>query len=155
MSKKEALVSKNCRDAINKLHETMKSLDLAEMDLGSKDKAYTRAISFLLIWIGLASAVFVAAATVFYSMGPITGIKPEHAFLNPEGGVYMNFTWFGLGLIVNFAFSLISFCGVVVCYLSYRAAGKKVKEINEALKDAKSAILEICPVEVCAHLVGQ
>jgi len=148
MLEKEALVSKNCRDAINKLHEIMKSLDLAKMNLEHKDKAYSIAIASFWLWIGFAVADFVAAATVVYTMGPVTGIKAEDAFWVPEGGIYMNLTWFGLGLVVTVAFTLICLCYLVICSLSRRAARRKVKEMNEKLKDAKSAILKVCPMEL-------
>lgn len=148
MSEKETLISENCRDTINKLHEIMKLLDLAKINLEHKEKAHTKAVASLWLFIGLAITDFIAAATVVYTMGPITGIKAEHAFLNPEGGVYMNFTWFGLGLVVTLALTLISLCYAVICSLSYRAAKKKVKETDEALKDTKSTILEVCPMEL-------
>ena len=141
------MVNKDCRDAINRLHEVMKLLDIAQINLNHKEKTYMIAVTFLSLWVGFAVADFVAAATVVYSMGHATGMKAEHVFWSPEGGVFMNFTWFGLGLIICFAFALLSLCYVVVCSLSRRAARKKVKEMNEKLKDAKSAILEVCPME--------
>lgn len=146
--KKEVPVSKNCRDTINKLHEIVKSLELAKVNLEHRDKAYTKAAAFLWLWIGFAVTDFIAAATVVYTISPITGIRVEHVFWNPEGGVFMNFTWFGLGLVVSLAFALISLCYVVICSLSYRAARKKIEEINEGLKKTKSAILEVCPMEL-------
>lgn len=148
MSEKKVAVSRNCRDAVNRLHEVMKLLDLAQIDLGYKEKRFMIAITFFSLWIGFAVADFVAAATVVYSIGTATGMKPEHVFWNPEGAVFTNFTWFGLGLVVSIAFALISLSYTVVCSLSRRAARKKVKELNEKLKDAKSAVVEVCPVDL-------
>ena len=144
----EVTVSRNCRDAVNRLHEVMKLLDLAQIDLGYKEKRYTIAITFFSLWVGFAVADFIAAATVVYSMGAAVGMKPEHVFWNPEGAVFTNFTWFGLGLVVSFAFALLALSYMVVCSLSRRAARRKVEEMNEKLKDAKSAIPEVCPMEL-------
>jgi len=146
MSKIE--VSRDCRDAVNRLHEVMKLLDLARINLNHKDKRYVIAIAFFSLWIGFSIADFVAAATVVYSMGPLTGVRPEDAFWDPEGGIFMSFTWFGLALIVSIAFSILSLCYSVVCSLSRRAARKKVKDLNEKLKDAKSVIVKVCPMEL-------
>ena len=148
MSEKKVAVSRNCRDAVNRLHEVMKLFDLAQIDLDYKEKRYTIAITFLSLWVGFAVADFVAAATVVYSIGTATGMKPEHVFWNPEGAVLLNLTWFGLALIITIAFALLSLSYSVVCSLSRRAARKKVKEMNEKLKGAKSAILEVCPAEL-------
>jgi len=126
----------------------MKLLDLSRMNMEHKEKRYMIAFAFLSLWIGFAVADFVAAATVIYSMGHVSGMKPEYVFWNPEGGVFMNFTWFGLGLVVSVAFALLALCYAVTCSLSRRKARKKVKELNEKLKDAKSAILEVCPMEL-------
>ena len=141
-------MSRDCHDAVNRLHEVMKLLDLAQLSLDHKDKRYMIAFASFSLWIGFAIADFVAAATVVYSMGTIIGIKPENIFWNPEGGVFMNFTWFGLGLVVSVAFILLALCYTVVCSLFRRKARKEVKEMNEKLKDAKSAILEVCPMEL-------
>ena len=146
MSKVE--VSKDCREAINRLHEEMKLLELAQINLDHKDKRYTIAVTFLSLWVGFAIADFVAAATVVYSMGPVVGTAAEHVFRNPEGGVFMNFTWFGLGLVICIAFALLCLCYSVVCSLSRRATRKELIEINQKLKDAKSAIVESCPMEL-------
>ena len=147
MSEEKTVVNRDCRDAINRLHEVMKLLDITQINLNHKEKNYMIAVTFLSLWIGFAVADFIAAATVIYSMGHAAGIEPEHAFWNPEGAVFMNLTWFGLGLIICLAFALLSLAYSVVCSLSRRAARKKVKEMNEKLKDAKSAILEVCPME--------
>lgn len=148
LSKKNVAVSRNCRDVVNRLHEAMKVLDLAKMNLAYKEKSYTIAVAFLSLWIGFAVADFVAAATVVYSIGPVVGMKPEHVFWSPEAGVFMNFTWFGVGLFVSIASTLLALPYAVFCSLSRRVARKKVKEMNEKLKDAKSAILEVCPMEL-------
>ena len=144
----EGVVDRGCRDAIDGLHEVMKLLDLAQINLVYKDKRYTIAFAFLTLWIGFAVADFVAAATVVYSIGPVSGINPEHVFLNPEGAIYMNFTWFGLGLVISFVFSLVSLCYCLFCFLSRRAARGKVRDLKEKLKEAKSAIVETCPTEL-------
>ena len=148
LSKKKTVANRSCRDAVKRLHEVMKLLDIAKMNLGFKEKRYSIAIAIFSLWIGFAVADFVAAATVVYTIGPVTGMEPEHVFWNPEGADFMNYTWFGLGLVVSIAFSLLSFCYSVVCSLSRKAARKKVKEMNEKLKDTKSAILEVCPMEL-------
>ena len=148
LSKKNADVNRNCRDAVNKLHEVMKLLDLAKMNLEYNERRYSTAVTLFSLWIGLAVADFVAAATVVYSIGPVTGMKPEFAFWNPEGAEFMNFTWFGLGLVLGIFFALISLCYSVACSLSLRATRKKVREMNEKLKEAKSSIIEACPMEL-------
>jgi len=60
----------------------------------------------------------------------------------------MNFTWFGLGLLISFVLPLFSTCHILSCSLSRKNARRKVKEMNERLKDAKSSIVEICPMEL-------
>lgn len=148
MLKKKVAVNRNCHDAVNQLHEAMKLLDLAQLSLDHKEKRFMVAFAFFSLWIGFGVADFVAAATVVYSMGTVIGIKPENIFWNPEGGVFINFTWFGLGLVVSFAFILLALCFIVFCFLSRRKAREKVKEMNEKLKDAKSVIIEVCPMEL-------
>ena len=144
----KGVVDRGCRDAVDGLHEVMKLLDLAKINLGYKDKRYTYAFAFFTLWIGFAVADFVAAATVVYSIGPVSGISPEHVFLTPDGGIYMNFTWFGLGLVISVVLSLASLLYCLVCFWSRRGARKEVKELNEKLKEAKSAIVEACPTEL-------
>ena len=85
-------ISRNCRNAVNKLHETMKLLDLSQIDLTYKEKRFTIAVAILSLWIGFGIADFVSAATVVYSVGPVVGMKPENVFWNSEGGVFSNFT---------------------------------------------------------------
>lgn len=148
LSEKKTVVSKNCRDAVKRLHEVMKLLDIAKIDLNYKEKRFSIAIAFFTLWIGFAFADFVAATTVVYTIGPATGTKTENVFWNPEGADFMNFTWFGLALVISVAFSLISLYYSRACSLSRTAARKKVKEMNETLKEAKSAILEVCPMEL-------
>ena len=148
LSEKKIVVSKNCRDAVKRLHEVMKLLDIAKIDLGHKEKRYSIAIAFFTLFVGFTFADFVAAATVVYSIGPVTGVETENVFWNPEGADFLNFTWFGLALVITVAFSLISFYYSRTCYLSRTAARKKFKEMNETLRQAKSAILEVCPMEL-------
>ena len=148
MSEKKSAVRRDCHVAVNRLHEVMKLLDLAQLSLDHKDKRFMIAFTFFSLWIGFAVADFVAASTVVYSMGDIIGIRPEHVFWSPEGGVFINFTWFGLGLVVSVAFILLALCFTVFCFSSRRKAREKVKELNEKLKDAKSAIVEVCPMEL-------
>ena len=148
MSEKNAVVSKKCRDAVNRLHEVMKLLDLAQMNLNHKERRYTIAVALLSLWIGFAVADFVAAATVVYSIGPVTGMTPEDVFWNSEGGVFMTFTWFGLGLVISIVFALLSLVYSVVCSLSRGVARKEIKEMYEKLKAAKSGIVEACPMEL-------
>jgi hypothetical protein len=126
----------------------MKQLDLAKLDMDHKYKRYTVAVAFLSLWIGFAVADFVAAATVVYTVGPVTGLTPEQVFLNPDGAIFMNFTWFGLGLVISFIFAVFSLVYVVVCSWSRRSAREAVRTLNAELKDAKSAIVEVCPVEL-------
>ena len=118
------------------------------MKLDHKERTYMTAITFFLLFAGLAAADFLAAVTVVYSMGPSIGMKAEYVFLDPEGGVFSNFTWFGLGLVVSVALTLVALCYCLVCSLSFKAERKKVEGMNEKLKDAKSAILEVCPMEL-------
>jgi hypothetical protein len=148
LSQKKDAVNKNCRVAVNKLHEVMKLLDLAQLNLSQKEKRYMIAFTFFSLWIGFAVADFVAAATVVYSMGDVIGIRPENVFWNPEGGVILGFTWFGFGLVVSFAFILLALCLTLFCSLSRSKARKEVKEMHKKLKDAKSAILDVCPMEL-------
>ena len=42
----EGAVDRGCRDAVDGLHEVMKLLDLAKINLGYKDKRYTYAFAF-------------------------------------------------------------------------------------------------------------
>ncbi len=148
MSKKKTVANGSCRDAVKRLHEVMKLLDIAKMNLGFKEKRYSMAIAIFSLWIGFAVADFVAASTVVYTTGPVTGMEPEYVFWNPEGADFMNFTWFGLGLVLSIAFSFLFLCYTVVCSLSRKAARKKVKEMSEMLREAKSAVLEVCPMEL-------
>lgn len=148
MSEGKLTVSQNCREAVDKLHETMKLLDLSRIDLTHKEKRFTIAVALLSLWIGFGIADFVSAATVVYSVGPVVDMKPENVFWNPEGGVFMKFTWFGLGLLISIVLSLLFFFYSLLCSLSRRNARKKVKEMNQQLKDAKSAIVEVCPIEL-------
>ena len=148
MAKEKGAVSRNCHDAVNKLHEVMKLLDIAKIEWGYKEKRYSLAIAFFTLWVGFAFADFVAATTVVYSIGPTTGVKPENVFWNPEGADFMIFTWFGLALVISVVFSIISLYYARTCSLSRTAARKKVKEMNETLREAKSAILEVCPMEL-------
>jgi len=148
LSKKKTVANRSCRDAVKRLHEVMKLLDIAKINLDFKERRYSMAIAIFSLWIGFAVADFVAAATVVYTMGPVTGMEPEYVFWNPEGADFMNFTWFGIALIVSVAFSFLSLCYTVVCSLSRKAAREEVKEMNETLRDAKSAILEVCPMEL-------
>ena len=46
LSEKKVKISKNCRDAVKSLHEVMKLLDLAKIELGYKEKRYSLAIAF-------------------------------------------------------------------------------------------------------------
>jgi len=149
LSEKKIVVSKNCRDAVKRLHEVMKLLDIAKIDLGYKEKRYSIAIAFFTLWVGFAFADFVAATTVVYStIGPVTGVKTENVFWNPEGADFINFTWFGLALVISVAFSLFFLYYSRTCSLSRTAAREKVKEMNETLREAKSTILEVCPMEL-------
>ncbi|MDH5447422.1 MAG: hypothetical protein OEY24_01080 [Candidatus Bathyarchaeota archaeon] len=148
MSEGKITVSRNCREAVDRLHETMKLLDLSQIDLAHKEKRYVIVVAIFSLWIGFAIADFVSAATVVYSVGPVTGMKPEYVFWNPEGGIFISFTWFGLGLIVSIVFSLISLCYSVVCSFSRRAARRELKDLNVKLKEAKSVIVEVCPMEL-------
>ncbi|UCE96552.1 MAG: hypothetical protein JSV51_02840 [Candidatus Bathyarchaeota archaeon] len=148
MSEGKVAVSKSCREAVDKLHETMKLLDLSQIDLTHKEKRFTIAMAVLSIWIGFGIADFVSAATVVYSVGPVVDMRPENVFWNPDGGVYMNFTWFGLGLFFSVVLSLVFFIYSLFCSLTRRNARKKVKEMNQQLKDAKSVIVEVCPIEL-------
>jgi hypothetical protein len=148
LSEKKTVASRSCRDAVKRLHEVMKLLDIAKIDLGFKEKRYSMAIAIFSLWTGFAVADFVAAATVVYTTGPVTGMEPEYVFWNPEGADFMNFTWFGIALIVSVVLSFLSLCYTITCSLSRNAARKKVREMNETLRDAKSAILEVCPMEL-------
>jgi hypothetical protein len=148
LSKKKTVANRSCRDAVKRLHEVMKLLDIAKMNLGFKEKRYSMAIALFSLWMGFAVVDFVAAATVVYTIGPVTGMEPEYVFWNPEGADFMNFTWFGIALVVSIAFSVVSLCYTVVCSLSRKAAREKVKEMNETLRNAKSAIIEFCPMEL-------
>lgn len=148
MPEKNVDVNKNCREAVNRLHEVMKLLDLARLNFEHKERRYSWAITLFSLWIGFAVADFVAAATVVYSVGPVTGMEPVYAFWNPEGAEFMNFTWFGLALIISIAFALLTLCYSLVCALSLRAARREVKEMNHELKNAKSSIVEVCPMEL-------
>lgn len=141
-------VDENCRNAVDGLHEVMRQLDLAKINLGYKDKRYTLAFAFFTLWIGFAVADFVAAATVVYSIGPVSGINPEEVFLTPDGGIYMNFTWFGLGLVISLVLSLVCLCYCVICFWSRRGARKEVNDLNGKLKEAKSVIVAACPTEL-------
>jgi hypothetical protein len=141
-------VHQNCRDAVDKLHETMKLLELSRIDLAHKDKRFTIAIALFSLWVGFGIADFVSAATVVYSVGPVVGMKPESVFLHPEGGVIVNFTWFGLGLLVSVALSIFCLSYSLLCSRSRSNARRKVKEMNQQLKDAKSAIVKVCPIEL-------
>jgi hypothetical protein len=126
----------------------MKTMDLAQIRLDYKDKRFTIAVTFLSLWIGFAVADFLAAATVVYSVGSVAGIKPEYAFWSPEGRVFMNFTWFGLGLLISILFTVLSLLYSLVCSLSRRAARREVINLNEKLKEAKSSVVEVCPIEL-------
>jgi len=148
LSEKKIVVSKNCRDAVKRLHEVMKLLDIAKIDLGYKEKRYSIAIAFFTLWVGFAFADFVAATTVVYSIGPATGVKTENVFWNPEGADFLNLTWFGLAIVISVAFSLFFLYYSRTCSLSRTAAREKVKEMNETLREAKSTILEVCPMEL-------
>ena len=148
LSEKKVNVSKNCRDAVKRLHEVMKLLDLAKIELSYKEKRYSLAIAFFTLCVGFAFADFVAATTVVYSIGTATGVNSETVFWNPEGADFLNFTWFGLALVISVVFSIISLYYARICSLSRTAARKKVKEMNETLREAKSAILEVCPMEL-------
>ena len=148
MSEGKLTVSQNCREAVDKLHETMKLLDLSRIDLTHKERRFTIAVALLSLWIGFGIADFVSAATVVYSVGTVVDMKPESVFWNPKGGVFMNFTWFGLGLLTSFVLSLLFFFYSLFCSLWRRNARKRVKEMNQQLKDAKSAIVEVCPIEL-------
>ncbi len=148
LSQKKVDVSKNCCDAVKRLHEVMKLLDIAKIDLSYKEKRYSIAIAFFTLWVGFAFADVVAAATVVYSIGPVTGVKTENVFWNPEGADFLNFTWFGLALVISVAFSLFFLYYSRTCSLSRTAAREKVKEMNETLREAKSSILEVCPMEL-------
>ena len=118
LSEKKIIVSENCHDAVKRLHEVMKLLDMAKIDLGYKEKRYSIAIAFFTLWVGFAFADVVAAATVVYSIGPATGVRTENVFWNPEGADFMNFTWFGLALVISVAFSLIFLYYSRTCSLS-------------------------------------
>ena len=141
-------VLQNCREAVDKLHETMKLLEFSRIDLTHKEKRFTIAVALFSLWIGFGIADFVSAATVVYSVGPVVGIKAENVFWNPEGGVFVNFTWFGLGLFISIVLSLLCLFYSLLCSLSRRDARRKVKEMNQQLKDAKSAIVDVCPIEL-------
>jgi len=148
LSEKKIVGSKNCRDAVKRLHEVLKLLDIAEIDFGYKEKRYSIAIAFFTLWVGFVFADVVAAGTVVYSIGPATGVKTENVFWNPGGADFLNFTWFGLALVISVAFSLFFLYYSRICSLSRTAAREKVKEMNETLREAKSAILEVCPMEL-------
>ncbi len=148
MSRQEETVHLKCRQAVDKLHETMKLLELSRIDLTHKQRRFTIAVALFSLWIGFGIADFVSAATVVYSVGPVVDLKPENVFWNPEGGVLLNFTWFGLGLLISSVLSLICSIYSVLCSLSRRNARREVKELNQQLKDAKSAIVEACPMEL-------
>jgi hypothetical protein len=141
-------VSKDCRSAVDRLHEVMKQLDLAKLNLDHKERRYTIAVAFLSLWIGFAVADFVAAATVVYTVGPVTGLTPDRVFLTPDGAIFMNFTWFGLGLLISFIFALVSLGYGLVCSWSRKSARNAIRMLNTQLKDAKSAIVQGCPVEL-------
>ncbi len=148
MSEPKLTVSQNCREAVDKLHETMKTLDLSKIELEHKEKRFTIAVALLSLWIGFGIADFVSAATVVYSVGSVVNMKPENVFWSPEGGVFMSFTWFGIGLLISIVLSILFFFYSLLCSLSRRNARRKVKEMNQQLKDAKSAIVEVCPIEL-------
>jgi len=126
----------------------MKLLDLSQIDFTHKEKRFTIAVALLSLWIGFGIADFVSAATVVYSVGPVVDMKPENVFWNPEGGVFINFTWFGLGLLISIVLSILFFFYSLFCSLSRRNARREIKEMNQQLKDAKSAIVEVCPIEL-------
>lgn len=148
MPEGKIIVHQNCREAVDKLHEIMKLLEISRIDLTHKEKRFTIAVALFSLWIGFGIADFVSAATVVYSVGQVVGLKPENVFWNPEGGVLMNFTWFGLGLLISIALSLLCLFYSLICSLSRRDARKEVKKMNQQLKDAKSAIVEVCPIEL-------
>jgi len=148
LSEKKVDVSKNCRDAVKRLHEVMKLLDLANIELNYKEKRYSLAVAFFTLCVGFVFADFVAAATVVYSVGSATGVNPETVFWNPDGADFLNFTWFGLALVISVVFSIIAIYYARMCSLSRTVARKEVKEMNEELREAKSAILEVCPMEL-------
>jgi len=71
----------------------MRLLDTAQINLDHKEKTYTIAFALFSLCAGFMGADFVAAATVVYSVGPLTGMKAEHVFLNPEGGIFRNLAY--------------------------------------------------------------
>ena len=148
MPEEKTEVNSTCRDAVNRLHEVMKLLDIAKLELDYKETKFTTAYTIFLVFVGLAAADFLAASTVVYSIGPTVGMNAENVFWDPVGGVFMDLTWFGLGLVIAIAFALLTLCYSMVCSLSRRATRKKVIEMNKKLEDAKSAILEVCPMEL-------
>lgn len=148
MPEKDDAATKKCREAVNKLHEVMKSLDLAHLNVQHGERRYSTAITLFSLWIGFAIADFVAAATVVYSVGPITGMEPIYAFYNPGGAEFMNFTWFGLALIISVVFALVSLCYTLTCSVSLRSARNRLRETHQELKNAKSCIIEVCPIEL-------
>ena len=148
MSEGKMTVRQNCREAVDKLHEAMKLPELSRIDLAHKERPFTIAVALFSLWIGFGIADFVSAATVVYSVGPVVNMKPENVFWNPEGGVLMNFTWFGLGLLISIVLSVLFLFYSLICSLSRRNARRKVKDMNQQLKDAKSAIVEVCPIEL-------
>ena len=131
MSEGKVTVSQNCREAVNTLHETMKLLDLSQIDLNYKGRRFIIAVALLSLWIGFGIADFVSAATVVYSVGPVVDMKPENVFWNAEGGVFINFTWFGIGLLISIVLSLLFFFYSLLCSRSRRNARRKVKEMTQ------------------------
>ncbi len=149
LSERKLTVSESCREAVDRLHETMKLLDLSLIDLAHKERRFTIAIALFSLWVGFGIADFVSAATVVYSIGQVSGMRPEHVFWNPEdGGVFINFTWFGLGLSISIVLSAVSLCFSLISSVSRRSARRRVKDMNEKLKEAKSGIVEACPIEL-------
>ncbi len=148
MAEKNVAMNSKCREAVNQLHEVMKSLDLAHLNVQHNERRYSTAITLFSLWIGFAIADFVAAATVVYSVGPVTGMEPIYAFYNPNGAEFMNYTWFGLALILSIAFALVSLVYTVACSLSLRAARNRLLKTHQELKSAKSSIVEVCPMEL-------